>query len=69
MEKKKNNVGAKFLIGPLQVNILACLPGYPNILRGELYTLLIAAEHTKTLSIYTFIFTYNLNNIYLSSTT
>lgn len=51
--------------GPLNIHIAAKVPRYPNILCVELYALLLAVEHTKLLTTNTFIFTDNLNNIYL----
>jgi hypothetical protein len=41
------------------------LPGYQNILRAELYAILLAIKNIKTTQTDTYIFTDNLNNIYL----
>ena len=60
-----NIVSSGIFNTPLAINIVAKLLSYPNILRAELYALLLAIEHTKKLTIDTFIFTNNLNNIYL----
>lgn len=49
----------------IQINIDACLLGYPNISRVELYAILLAMEQTNTLTIDTYIFTNILNNTYL----
>jgi hypothetical protein len=46
-EGKGNIARAGVFNGPLQVNNVAHLPIYPNILKAKLYTLLIATEHTK----------------------
>ena len=39
--------------GACQVNIVAKLSGYLSILKVEMYTLLLAIEHTQPLTTYT----------------
>ena len=54
-EGKDNIVGAGVFNRSLQVNIIAHLPEYPNILIVEIYALLITAVYTIMLSMNTFI--------------
>lgn len=47
---KGNIAGSGVFNAPLAINIATKLLGFPNILRGELYTLLLAIEHTTKLT-------------------
>lgn len=51
--------------GPFQIHIAMKLMGYLNILQVELFAILLAIEHTRSLNMDAFIFTNNLNNIYI----
>jgi len=65
-QREENITCSDIFNTPLSNNIHVKLLGYPNILRVELFALLLAIEDIKKLTMDTFIFTNNLNSIYLS---
>ena len=66
-DKDNNNyiACARVYSNLLKIQIAIKLPVYPNILTTKVYALLLAVEHTKTLNTNIFIFTDNVNSIYL----
>lgn len=55
----KGKIKNKKIGNYVKKQIVAKLPGYPNILKGVLYILLIAIKYTKTIIMDTFIFNRN----------